>query len=259
MTRFETLLVHDRFWVAVGLGGVVVACWAWLIPASIDMRGDMHGLAAWMMDARWNLSYGVLIFAMWAVMMIGMMLPSAAPTLFLFGHVVCSDARVSAPLLRVYAFAIGYLLAWGGFSLIATLLQWGLARSVALTPMMQLHSPALGGTLLVLAGIYQWTPLKRACLASCRAPAQFISASWRPGLVGALRMGCEHGLYCLGCCWALMLLLFVGGVMNLTWIVAITVAVLAEKIAPRGMQTIKISGLLLICAGIAIALEAERR
>jgi predicted metal-binding membrane protein len=252
-SAFEALLARDRLWVALGLGTTVLLCWAWLVPAALDMQGDMRGLAAWMMSAHWDLRYFLLIFGMWAMMMTGMMLPSAAPALLLYGHIVRSDAQVHAPVRRVYAFAAGYLLAWCGFSMLATALQWALAETLLLTPMMRVHSVTLGGALLVIAGIYQWTWLKRACLSQCRSPAAFIATNWRPGVAGALRLGFRHGLYCLGCCAALMLLLFVGGVMNLTWIAAITLGVLLEKFAPFGAQAGRIIGVLLIAAGSTLA------
>jgi predicted metal-binding membrane protein len=254
-SAFESLLARDRVWVGLGLAVAVLLCWAWLVPAALDMQGDMRGLAAWMMSSHWDLRYFLLIFGMWAVMMAGMMLPSAAPTLLLYARIVRSDVRLHSPLRRVYIFACGYVLAWWGFSLLATLLQWQLAAAAALTPMMRLHSAMFGAALLLLAGMYQWMPFKQRCLERCHAPAEFIAANWQPGRRGALHLGWRHGLYCLGCCWALMLLLFVGGVMNLTWIVALTLAVLLEKLAPFGAQAGRLSGALLVAAAIAIALS----
>ena len=252
-SAFEALLTRDRLWVALGLGTAVLLCWAWLVPAALDMQGDMRGLAAWMMAARWDLRYFLLVLGMWAVMMAGMMLPSATPTVLLYARIVRSDTRLPSPLRRVYIFACGYMLAWCGFSLLATLLQWRLAAAAALTPMMRLHSTMLGAALLLVAGVYQWTPLKHRCLERCRTPAEFIATNWRPGWRGALRLGWHHGLYCLGCCWALMLLLFVGGVMNLAWIAALTLAVLLEKLAPFGVRGGRLGGALLILAGLALA------
>ncbi len=229
------------------LGGVIAAAgiaWAWLVIASADMYGDMDGAAAWMMVADWDARYFLLIFAMWTAMMIGMMLPTAAPTLLLYGMAMRGGA--GAPVRKVYAFAAGYLLVWSAFSLGATALQWTLSRAALLSPMMQVSSSRLGAVLLILAGVYQWTPLKQACLANCRSPVSFITAGHKRG---GLRMGLEHGLYCLGCCWVLMLLLFSGGVMNLTWIAAITLFVLLEKLAPVGIQGGRLSGLLLALSG----------
>src|SRR5262249_40996204 len=155
---------------------------------------------------------------MWAVMMVAMMLPSASPTILLYGRVVRhaeSKGETVDAGRATAAFALGYLTLWIGFSVLAVAAQWSLERWSAMSNMMALRQPAIAGALLVAAGVYQLTPLKQACLAHCRTPASFISAHWRPGLKGAWRMGLAHGLYCVGCCAALMLLLFVGGIMNL--------------------------------------------
>ncbi|MDI3259403.1 MAG: DUF2182 domain-containing protein [Sinobacteraceae bacterium] len=242
-------LARERLWVGVGLVLAVAACWAWIVPLALDMDGAMTGPAAWMMRADWGTGYFVAIFGMWAAMMVGMMLPSAAPTLLLYATVVRKSPDAGNAVGRVYAFAAGYVLVWSGFSLLATILQWDLARRAVLSPMMQTQSLRLGAALLCLAGLYQLTPWKRACLAHCRAPAAWISTHWRRGCDGALRMGLHHGAYCLGCCWALMLLLFVGGVMNLVWIGAITLFVLLEKLAPYGAQGGRLSGALLLALG----------
>lgn len=246
----EMLLARERPAVTAGLAGAVALSWLYLLPASRDMYGAMDGLSAWMMQATWDAGYVLLIFGMWAVMMVGMMLPSAAPAILLYARALRGGgAAVPAAVVRTYAFAGGYLLAWTGFSLAATLAQWGLAEAALLSPMMEGTSRSFGGALLIAAGVYQWTPLKQACLTSCRAPAAFITQHFRPGVGGALRLGVHHGLYCVGCCWALMALLFVGGVMNLLWIAAITIFVLLEKLAPHGAQGGRVSGLLLIATG----------
>jgi predicted metal-binding membrane protein len=246
------LLVRDRLAVGLGLVGAIALSWLYLVPASRDMYGSMNGLSAWMMEGSWDARYVLLIFLMWAVMMVGMMLPSAAPTLLLFATVLRKSDPRSAPVGRTYAFAGGYLLAWTAFSLAATLLQWALAEMALLSPMMITGSPTLGALILVVAGIYQWTPLKRSCLTRCRSPAVFVSRHYRAGVMGALRMGASHGIYCVGCCWALMLLLFFGGVMSLTWIAAITIFVLLEKLAPLGAQGGRLSGALLLLAGFLV-------
>jgi predicted metal-binding membrane protein len=241
------VFTRDRLAVLAGLAGAVALAWLYLVPASLDMYGAMDGLSAWMMTAAWDAEYFVLMFGMWAVMMIGMMVPSALPAILLFGKVV---AGKEAPLARTYAFAGGYVLAWASFSIVATVLQWGLSQAALLSPMMVGTSATLGAAVLIAAGIYQWTPLKQVCLTRCRSPMAFLSQHWRPGVGGALRLGALHGLYCVGCCWALMLLLFVGGVMSLLWIGAITIFVLLEKLAPFGVQGGKLSGALLVAAGV---------
>jgi predicted metal-binding membrane protein len=246
----EALLGRERLAVAAGLAGAIALSWLYLVPASQDMYGAMDGLSAWMMQATWDAEYIVLIFGMWAVMMVGMMLPSAAPAILLYARAIGGGAPSRAAVARTYAFAGGYLLAWTGFSLAATLLQWALAEAALLSPMMESASPIFGAAVLIVAGVYQWTPLKQACLTNCRGPAAFITAHFRPGVSGALQLGVRHGLYCVGCCWALMLLLFFGGVMSLAWIAAITIFVLLEKLAPFGAQGGKLSGVLLIATGI---------
>ncbi|MBI2383810.1 MAG: DUF2182 domain-containing protein [Gammaproteobacteria bacterium] len=252
-TALEAALRRDRRFVLAGLAAAVLLSWSWLVPAARDMYGAMDGPAAWMMAAAWDARYALLIFLMWAAMMVGMMLPSAAPAVLLFGQVVRSRVPPQAPVLRTYLFALGYLLAWTAFSAAATLLQWALAQAGLLSPMMQARGPLLGGALLLAAGAYQLSPLKHACLRQCRGPLDFLSRHWRPGLSGALRLGLAHGAWCVGCCWALMLLLFFGGVMHLGWIAAIGIFVLAEKLAPGGVQGGRLSGVLLIAAGIAFA------
>lgn len=239
----------DKILALIGLAAVAACAWAYLIPASADMYGRMDGLAAWMMQTTWDARYFLLIFLMWATMMLAMMLPSALPTILVFNRAVRNDRNAGTSSHRMFAFAAGYMLAWAGFSIGATLLQWGLAEAALLSPMMVSVSPWLGGALLMVAGVYQWTPFKYACLRNCRSPLAFLMAHWRPGVAGALRLGLRHGLSCVGCCWALMLLLFVGGVMNLSWIGAITLFVLMEKLAPAGVQGGRLSGVALLLVG----------
>lgn len=245
----ERALRRDRAFVLAGLGGAVALAWAWLVPAAVDMYGAMDGLSAWMMRADWDGRYFALMAGMWSVMMLGMMLPSAAPTLLVFGAVVRRQPQPDRPVARVYAFAAGYLAVWTAFSLAATALQALLARAALVTPMMESASVRFGGVLLLLAGAWQLTPLKQSCLASCRSPMDWLARHWRPGLRGAFALGVGHGAFCLGCCWALMLLLFAGGVMNLAWIAAITLFVLLEKLAPFGVQGGRLSGVLLMASG----------
>lgn len=245
----EVLLKRDRVIVLAGLAGASALCWLYLALASRDMYGAMDGLSAWMMTAEWDLRYALLIFGMWVVMMIGMMLPSAAPTILLYVRILRGSDPAGAPLARAYAFMGGYLLAWAAFSLLATLLQGLLARAALLSPMMDSAHAPFSAALLFVAALYQLTPLKQTCLDSCRSPAEFLTRHWRPGLGGALRLGVHHGLYCVGCCWALMLLLFAGGVMSLLWIGGITLYVLAEKLAPLGARGSRYSGVLLLLGG----------
>jgi len=226
--------------------------WRYLVPTTLDMYGSMSGSSVWMMAATWDTRYFALVFLMWCVMMVGMMLPSAAPMILLFAQVAQRSARAEAPIARTYAFAGGYLVTWTAFSLAATILQSLLAGAALMSPMMEYTSTTIGALTLMAAGIYQWTPLKRLCLIHCRSPLHWLSHSWRPGIGGALRMGASHGVYCVGCCWMLMLLLFFGGVMNLTWIALIAGFVLLEKLAPFGARIGRIGGALLVAAGIGL-------
>ena len=248
-TSLEALLRRDRWLVGGALAVAVALCWAWLVPMGRDMYGAMDGASAWMMVDTWDWPHLALLFAMWVVMMAGMMLPSAAPALLIYAMVVRKSPDGARARAHVYAFASGYLLVWTLFSLAATVLQRWLANALLLSPMMETQSPVFGGALLVAAGIFQLTPWKRTCLDACRSPAEFIVRHWRAGVGGGFYLGVANGLYCLGCCWALMLLLFVGGVMNLWCIGALTVFVLLEKVAPFGVQGGRLSGVLIFALG----------
>jgi predicted metal-binding membrane protein len=258
------ILRRDRLPAFVGLIGVTVLAWLYLVWLARGMgemagAGDMGGMSGAGMSSMampalgaWSASYAVLMFLMWSVMMVGMMLPSAAPMILLYDRVRERQEAKGASLASTGVFALGYLAAWALFSLGAVAAQWGLERAALLSPMMVSASPWLGGGLLILAGIYQWTPLKNACLVHCRSPITFLAHHWRPGRVGAFRMGLHHGLYCIGCCWVLMALLFVFGVMNLLWIAALAVFVLLEKVLPRGDLVGRASGGLMIAAGLLL-------
>lgn len=200
----------------------------------------------------WTAGYFLMMFLMWAIMMIGMMLPSVVPTVLIYSAVARKSARQETPVAPTGAFVSGYVAIWIGFSSVATLLQMGLDQAGLLSPMMVSKSTVLGACLLIIAGIYQWLPLKDKCLHQCRSPVDFISTHWQTGTLGAFKMGISHGGYCLGCCWALMALLFVGGVMNLLWIAGITLFVLLEKVLPLGDKGGRVSGILMIIIGLVI-------
>jgi len=233
---------------------VPVVSWTWIVIMARDMYGPMTGASAWMMTLDWDVRHLLLLWAMWAVMMTGMMLPSAAPLLLLYG----AAARRSSPQTaarQTYALAAGYLVAWSTFSLGATALQRALASLLLLSPMMEAANSRVSAALLLIAGVYQWTPLKNACLHACQSPVGFLMGRWRSGGRGAFWMGLEHGSHCVGCCWALMLLLFAGGVMNVLVIVVLTAFVVLEKLVPVGRLGARISGAFLIAAGCWVLLR----
>jgi predicted metal-binding membrane protein len=206
------------------------------------------------MESPWTIADVSLTFAMWVVMMVGMMAGAAAPVLLLFAGArrARGDRSVSAAAL---AFGAGYILVWAGFSALATLAQWALHDAALLSASMAASSPQLGGAVLVAAGAYQLTPLKGACLAHCRSPLGFLMTHWREGMTGALQMGARHGLFCLGCCWALMCVLFVVGVMNLAWVAALAALVLIEKTGASGARLARVAGMALIGVGTLRAIE----
>jgi predicted metal-binding membrane protein len=249
-TSLELLLLRDRWLIGGALVIMVALCWAWIVPMARDMYGSMQGPSAWMMTDTWDLPHLALLFAMWAVMMAGMMLPSATPTLFFYASVIRKSPDAPRIAAQVYAFAAGYLLVWTAFSLLATVLQRLLAHWLLLSRMMEARGNIFGSALLILAGVYQLTAFKRTCLQFCQSPVAFITRHWKRGAVGGFHLGVAHGLYCLGCCWALMLLLFVGGVMNLWCIGALTIFVLLEKLAPLRAQGGRLSGPLIIAIGL---------
>lgn len=231
-------LRYDRGVTLCGLAAVVIVSWLYL----------WH-MAAGMGHAAMSL---ILTFVMWAVMMAGMMLPSAAPAIVLYGSMVRKHAERDSALPATWTFAAGYLLVWTGFSLAAAALQAALEAAALMTPEMTVASAGLGALALIAAGVYQITPLKQACLHKCRHPLEFFMTRWRTGSTGALRMGLEHGAYCLGCCWALMLLLFVAGVMNLAWVALIAAFVFVEKLLPCGRLTSYAAGVVLAGYGIFV-------
>lgn len=252
-TALEAALRRDR-WI-VGAGLVVVAALAWGYTVTIAARMDMPEMTSMAMPERagWGPTEFLVAFVMWAVMMTAMMVPSVMPMVLLYTAV--QRRRASGPrYFTVASFAAGYLAVWSGFSVAATLLQ-GIVHAAALAA--EEMGPVVGplaAAILIVAGAYQFTPLKRLCLAHCRSPLAFITVHWRDGVQGAFVMGARHGAYCLGCCWPLMLVLFVVGVMNLVWIAALAVFVLAEKLAPRGEWVSRIGGAVFFAWGIGMVL-----
>lgn len=250
MSALASVLQRDRLIVGCGLG--LAAGWAWYHLFSeahrMEVSGVCEGMAMKMSApdlASWPLVSVLPLFVMWAVMMVAMMLPSAAPMILTFAAVTRNRRQRDRPYVPVAVFAAGYLVVWCLFSAIAALAQWALHRAALLSPAMTSTSAVFGAFALIAAGVFQFTPLKQACLRHCRTPLEFIMTRWREGWRGAFGMGLQHGAFCAGCCWVLMLLLFVGGVMNMLWIAALTIFVAVEKVAPRGRGVSVVSGILL--------------
>ena len=251
-TALESILKRERTIVLTGLIGLVTISWIYSGFESLRMAG----MDAAMMQMRvWTARDASLTFAMWAIMMVAMMIPSAAPTILLYGLVRRKKSTADHVLAPTGAFVAGYLIAWTAFSAVATLLQYFLQREAFLSPAMTLNSAIAAGLLMAGVGAYQLTPSKEACLRHCRSPAEFLSRHWRKGTSGAVIMGLHHGFYCLGCCWGLMALLFVGGVMNLLWVAVLAGFVLIEKLTPMGHLAARLVGLILLLFGGYIALQ----
>ena len=230
---------------AAGVLALSVLAWGALVWLVIDMG---HPLAQLTMPAspHWSVAQTLAVWAMWAVMMAAMMLPSALPMILAFMN-LATDAAGAA---RARSFVAAYLLVWCAFSMAASAAQWGLQAVGWVDPMIVSRSAGLTAMLLLIAGLYQFSPLKRICLASCRTPMAFLLGEWRAGVAGAFVMGLRHGLFCLGCCWALMALLFVGGAMNLAWVAALSITVAIEKLAPHGERLAWLLGAALIATGL---------
>lgn len=242
------LLRLDRLAVLASLLGIAALSWTylWLEAARMNV------MAVPMPAGPWSLESLLPTFLMWAIMMCGMMIPSAAPAILLYGSIVRRNRERGSVLPPAWIFTGGYLAVWTLFSLAAALLQAALDAVALLTPMMVSDSAWLTGGLLVAAGVYQWLPVKEACLEKCRAPLPFFMSRWRPGAAGAIRMGAEHGAFCVGCCWAIMLLLFAVGVMNLLWVALIAGLVLVEKLLPGGRLMGRVIGIAFVLGGAAV-------
>ena len=244
----ESIVRRDRAVTVAGLLALTLLAWLYLIldfaPLGARARLGSHGLVrlhgemadmaemGMVMEA-WRLHDALMAVVMWAVMMVAMMLPSAAPMILVFTTLNRKRGGESAaPPINVGLFAAGYLVVWGAFSVVAAAAQWGLQHAALMSADAMTVGARVGAGVLVAAAVYQVTPLKYACLSQCRSPLGFLMSEWREGNTGALVMGLRHGLICLGCCWVLMALLFVGGVMNLAWVAVLAAFVLLEKLLP---------------------------
>ena len=247
----ERVLARDRAILLAGIVIIATLAWAYTVREAWAMEGmhagmDMSGV----LMTTWTRHDAILMFLMWTVMMVAMMAPSAAPVVLIYALHSRRLKQQKRPYAPAGAFLAGYLLVWTGFSLVATVAQWGLQKAALLSMMMKPTGNVLPGIVLLVAGVYQWTPLKHACLRHCRGPLDVLIQGWKPGIRGALSMGIRHGAYCTACCWFLMALLFAAGVMNLLWVAVISVFVLAEKAAPRGELIARIGGALLAAGGL---------
>jgi predicted metal-binding membrane protein len=249
-TPLEAVLKRDRLLVLAGIIGVATLAWAYTVYVASSI-GAAPGTAMAMPNMQsWSAAHWAAMFVMWMVMMIAMMVPSAAPMILMFATINRQRREKQQPYVPTGVFLLGYAVVWSGFAAGATIGNWGLHTHAMLSSMMGSSTNALlGGVLLVAAGAFQWTRLKYACLTNCRSPLGFIMSEWRDGVGGALKMGLRHGVYCLGCCWILMALLFVLGVMNLVWIAALAAFVLLEKITPKGQLLGRAAGVLLMVWG----------
>ena len=269
-TALEAVLRHDRVVVVAALGVLAALAWSYVIWLAADMKMGGMDMSGFRMIpaglgimapavAPWSPMEFAFVFVMWSVMMIGMMTPSAAPMILIYARVGRQAAIADKPFAATGWFASGYLLAWTGFALLATAAQWGLDRAALLDPMMASASNVLGGIVLIAAGAYQWTPLKDLCLAKCQSPFLFIQqhGGFRRDVAGSCLLGLRHGAYCVGCCWVLMALLFVGGVMNVLWIAVLAVLVMVEKIASIGHVIARLSGAASIAAGTWLLLAGR--
>jgi predicted metal-binding membrane protein len=258
----EAVLRRDRLIVGSALGLIAVLAWVYVLWLAAGMSMDGMNMSGFRMvpaaggimapaDAPWTAIEFALVFMMWSVMMVGMMAPSAAPMILLYARVGRQGRIAAKPLAATGWFAAGYFLTWAGFSLAATVVQWVLQREALLDARMASASVLAGAVVLIAAGIYQWTPLKNACLAQCQTPFRFLMShgGFRGDVPGCLRLGILHGTYCVGCCWLLMTLLFVVGVMNVLWIALLALLVLLEKLTPWGRWVARIAGVLCIAAG----------
>jgi len=261
-STLEAVLRRDRLIVASALGVIAALAWAYVLwlAADMDMDGmNMSGLrmvpaGMGMMApaaAPWSAVEFAFVFVMWAVMMVGMMAPSAAPMILLYARVGRQGKSAGKPFAATAWFAAGYFLAWAGFSLAATLVQWMLEREALLDARMTSANILVGAVILIAAGIYQWLPIKNTCLAQCQTPLRFLMShgGFRSNVLGCLHLGLLHGIYCVGCCWVLMALLFVVGVMNVLWIALLALLVLLEKLTPWGRWIARIVGAVCIAAG----------
>ncbi|MGQ0649342.1 MAG: DUF2182 domain-containing protein [Gemmatimonadaceae bacterium] len=250
---------RDRVLIGSCIVLITALAWAYLIHLNRQMSSSVEADAmmakmGMLMNAPWGARDIFFTFVMWGVMMVGMMTATATPVLLLFAGMHARRSERHVPL-AVLSFALGYIAVWLGFSACAALAQWALHEAALLSSTMATSSTRLGGAILIAAGAYQLTPLKGGCLTQCQSPLGFLMSNWRDGASGALGMGLRHGAFCLGCCWALMGVLFVVGVMNLAWVGLLTIFILVEKIGPTGARVARGGGAILMAFGLVLVLR----
>jgi predicted metal-binding membrane protein len=248
------LLQREQLFVFSGLALITVFAWAYMLHMAWEMLGkgmyiDLACLC------HWRPRDLVHTFIMWSIMMVAMMVPSATPMFIIFATVNRQRSKKQGPFIPTWLFLVGYLTAWTVYSALATMAQWGLHTAALLTHTLVITSPLLGALLLFAAGVFQWTPFRDACMTQCRSPFGFIMTEWREGHRGALIMGLKHGIYCVGCCWMLMILSFVLGVMNMLWMAALTAFMVLEKVSNNKWIS-RVAGMILIVWGLWVAAGA---
>ena len=245
----------DRAAIVAALTAIAAVCWIYTYR-QVGVMADMAEIAMPVGFGPWTAEDFALNIAIWWVMMLGMMVPSAAAMVLVFAAINRAKRSRGPTVAPISIFTAGYAIAWGIFGLAATFTEWGLEQAALISPETQRVSPVLGAAIVIAAGLYQLTPLKYACLAKCRSPFDFVLNHWRDGTAGALRMGLEHGWYCLACCWLLMALLFAVGVMNLLWMGALTGFVLIEKLFPAGQWIARAGGFFMLALGVYLLTQS---
>jgi len=255
-SEMGNLLQKDQLLILSGLALITVLAWAYMFRMAWEMvgRGMDINLACL---GHWGPGDLAHMFIMWSIMMVAMMIPSATPMIIIFATVNRQRSNKQGPFIPTWVFVLGYLTAWTVYSGLATMVQWGLHTAALLTHTLVITSPLLGALFLVAAGVFQWTPLRDACMTQCRSPFGFIMTEWREGHRGALIMGLKHGIYCVGCCWLLMILSFVLGVMNILWMAALTAFMVLEKVTDNKWVS-RTAGMILVVWGLWVVAGVGR-
>lgn len=249
----DAVFKRDRRIVLTALTAITVLTWVHMYQMSPSTALTIDAaVCSAPTGTAWNLQSLLLAFLMWNVMMVGMMIPTASPMILMFATTNRRHRDQNGPFVPTAIFVLGYVIVWTGYSAGATLAQWGMHSASLLTPYTLRTTPAVGGLLLIAAGLFQWSPLKHRCLTQCQTPLSFLMTEWREGTSGALLMGLKHGAYCVGCCWAIMALMFVAGAMNLLWTALLTAFMLVEKVAPARQQIEKLAGIVFVFAGVGM-------